>query len=385
MTKRKARSPGNLTQDTMITTLEDLADTLIDEIRRTPNVEQAYMERGRGPEKGPSHYTFAMTIKFDDLDPFSPSEARLSVSVWPHRKKARVIMTTPLEELGSEVVPVDVWGGYLTLRSVRQLVDVATGMVDKIWQEDQYAVRFSANQQLRKLAKKYPQLAPYIRQAVPFETVTPNKVASSCPLTSHYGGLPASGGFGSWMEYEIGAARIAEATHCILGSISKLYAGSGSDPLKNIMYERAHFKEELGIITSDASEYSRDLYIKQIASYLREGEPLEEYVFKMIESVQKKAPALKRTAMKMKGSVRYKEEIPGEILLTINACYDLVIKLADAMINSLTALERLIKEGRTSETELVASMPNAYQHLQQSGTIRRLEGAVNDLLALSRD
>ena len=46
--------------------------------------------------------------------------------------------------------------------------------------------------------------------------------ASTCPLnTQVYGGLPAGGNYRSSTEYEIGAQRIAEAIHCILGSLHK--------------------------------------------------------------------------------------------------------------------------------------------------------------------
>ena len=42
------------------------------------------------------------------------------------------------------------------------------------------------------------------------------------PLDQPYGGIPDGGGYESNTEYEIGAQRIAEAAHCILGSLGKI-------------------------------------------------------------------------------------------------------------------------------------------------------------------
>ena len=45
----------------------------------------------------------------------------------------------------------------------------------------------------------------------------------SCPIRGgHYGGIPGGGGYRPYKEYDVGAQRMAEAAHCILGSIAKI-------------------------------------------------------------------------------------------------------------------------------------------------------------------
>jgi hypothetical protein len=79
-----------------------------------------------------------------------------------------------------------------------------------------------------------------------------NTAAEPCPVqTRSNGGLPSGGSFTAFTEYEIGASRIAEAAHCILGSWGEYWSG---DTLV-ADFEPNHVIEEFHLITKFASEY----------------------------------------------------------------------------------------------------------------------------------
>lgn len=72
-----------------------------------------------------------------------------------------------------------------------------------------------------------------------------------------YAGLPSGGGFEPYTEYEIGMARVAEAVHCIIGSLVK---SRGENSNRWFLLERQHIKEELQIIDDAMVEYYKPLY-----------------------------------------------------------------------------------------------------------------------------
>ena len=80
------------------------------------------------------------------------------------------------------------------------------------------------------------------------------------PLNRAYGGIKTGGGYSCHTEYEIGAQRIAEALHCILGSIHAVHRYK-DEPWHQKAMEEAHIMEELGLIKKLQGEYSRRLYI----------------------------------------------------------------------------------------------------------------------------
>jgi hypothetical protein len=98
-------------------------------------------------------------------------------------------------------------------------------------------------------------------------------------LEEAYGGFPSGGYFKSFKEYELGAQRIGEAAHCIIGSCSRIHQGG---------YEQGgimHMEEEIGIIRGALEEYQHPIYILQYIEdhqdnisdfYLRSIKSLEE-------------------------------------------------------------------------------------------------------------
>lgn len=167
-----------------------------------------------------------------------------------------------------------------------------------------------------------------------------------CPLASElYGGLPNSGGFGSSTEYEIGAQRIAEAAHCILGSLGSVVTPSSVRPelswRHSLHYEVEHLLEETEIIAWSLKEYSRPLYNERIVpSYIEahteESQLLAKlrYSIKTVESIRSAAPALAVLA-ESKLSALDEESIPEPVYKVATRAYRVVIELSRAMLESV--------------------------------------------------
>jgi len=69
----------------------------------------------------------------------------------------------------------------------------------------------------------------------------------------HFGGIPSGGGYGSNTEYEIGAQRLAEAVHCVLGAVMN--------------EDDYHIKDECGLTNKILKEYSKPIYISLFKSF----------------------------------------------------------------------------------------------------------------------
>jgi len=150
---------------------------------------------------------------------------------------------------------------------------------------------------------------------------------SSCPLaTDRYGGIGTGGGFGSNTEYEIGAQIIAEATHCILGSLGKLIQKDNTiTDIKNSI-EEGHIKEELKIIQESVQEYSKDVY---------SGRTFDESKYKdmSIKSIKKAATNLVSLAKKKRKQVD--TSTSKNLYKTAMDSYDVLIALGNAMNDSV--------------------------------------------------
>ena len=91
-----------------------------------------------------------------------------------------------------------------------------------------------------------------------------------CPIRGAiYGGIPSGGDFLATTEYEVAASNIAEAAHCILGSLGKRIGALAGDMDKSewegmVYGETEHLTEEIGIIVKALEEYQRDVYTRQI-------------------------------------------------------------------------------------------------------------------------
>jgi len=186
------------------------------------------------------------------------------------------------------------------------------------------------------------------------------KLDESCPLrTKAYGGLPTSGGFSSNTEYEIGAQRIAEAVHCILGSLGKMF-------YSDLWTERGHIEEEMGIIEHCVKEYSRDLYVDQLNNpYSAAHQP---YVDDTVASIKKKAPKLKLIAQQMKKLVD-RSDVTPEVLEVADQCYDFIVVLCDKLLDSVSG----------------DIFTNAFKNSTVISAMRKLSRAVNTLVKLPKE
>ncbi len=163
----------------------------------------------------------------------------------------------------------------------------------------------------------------------------------TCPLDSKlYGGCPSWGGYASYTEYEIGAGRIAEATHCILGSLGKIVTvtkrpDTDLDSIGGKGLERGHISEEWHIIQDALEEYSRQLYVEQLLRY-RDVKPqfrsqIRESNETSIEHMKAVSPILRRLAEELKQDLNHCTDIPPVLVEVADACYDLLIALTVAV------------------------------------------------------
>lgn len=148
----------------------------------------------------------------------------------------------------------------------------------------------------------------------------------SCPLRSLlYGGMPEAGGFKNNRELEVGLQLVAEAAHCILGSLGRHLGKGQSDweQMKHIEY--GHLREELGLILSNTKEYQRDIYLQQVNQDLQ-----GKYTVRAIDSIRKTAPQLEAKAKQMKLWLQAQKDIPIPVKEAAAAAYDILITLSQA-------------------------------------------------------
>ncbi len=157
------------------------------------------------------------------------------------------------------------------------------------------------------------------RQAIR-RMLTEATVPDHCALGTIYGGLPEGGWFQAYTEYEIGLQRVAEAVHCILGSLGSA-AYAKASPLR---IEVGHINEEMGIILHVNQEYVRDVY--------REHLEVSKYKDESLESMSSAATRLRERAAKMKGRLQVEDPL---YQAAADACYDVVIRLCEATLKVL--------------------------------------------------
>tara|TARA_Y100000310_G_scaffold60467_1_gene55793 strand:+ start:1997 stop:3091 length:1095 start_codon:yes stop_codon:yes gene_type:complete len=137
-----------------------------------------------------------------------------------------------------------------------------------------------------------------------------------CPLSQLlYGGMPSGGGFQPYTEYEIGAMRIAEACHCLLGSLGKLHDRRLDDApwsrwRELLAYERAHLEEEFGIVVKAVHEYNRPLYTERI-NHPRQGYGVQ--VERTVHSLRERGPRLSDLARRRRDELVACDELPQEV------------------------------------------------------------------------
>jgi hypothetical protein len=182
--------------------------------------------------------------------------------------------------------------------------------------------------------------------------------------------MPTGGGFKSNTEYEVAASNMAEAAHCILGSLAKL------DSDTPFFIEKGHIEEEMGIIQGAMREYTKEIYLTRVFQ--------GKYAMDTIKSVKKAAPVLKKKAINAKS--RLSKDLPKEIRELANAAYDFLITLAEKMLWSVSKLiiwNPKSKRHGELKMEAVRNLFNAYKDKELQETVRMLQRKVNGFLKLS--
>lgn len=133
------------------------------------------------------------------------------------------------------------------------------------------------------------------------------------PLDIPYGGIRAGGGYQANTEYEVGMQRMAEAVHCILGS---LHAAS-----KYNTPEDEHISEEIGIVIKVMDEYYKPMYIGRLFT--------GEYAEMSKDSILSNSMRLEaQVECLKKGLLKHKSEIDTKVFEVARKCYDVLIELS---------------------------------------------------------
>lgn len=186
-----------------------------------------------------------------------------------------------------------------------------------------------------------------------------------CPLDKRdqgtYCGVPPGGTFEITSEYQIGAQRIAEEVHCILGSLNKIANGS--------RVEEGHIYEELKLIKKNLNEKSKDLYTRQITRGRLSDK--KERIYKEIkENSQKMIKIAKKEKSRLSSCPKKYSEL-GIVEIAKN-CYDVLIKLGEAMSKSAEKILSINafrdKSLKQSVKKLEKSIDKKYRQNNQSFT-----------------
>lgn len=147
-------------------------------------------------------------------------------------------------------------------------------------------------------------------------------------LSKRYGGLPSNGNFDIKTEYQVGMARMAEASHCILESIRKASKALEGDEMRNMRFriEVEHIGEEIGIIKRCLDEYSRNLYVEMF----NDRASMDD-----VENVRGQAKDLKRIAEENQRVLDNDKDKYREEMLIYNIAFnsfEVVINLCDSIL-----------------------------------------------------
>jgi hypothetical protein len=153
------------------------------------------------------------------------------------------------------------------------------------------------------------------------------------PLDKFCGGLPSGGGYECYTYMELAAQHIAEAAHCILGSIGKTVGPTRTKDWRELLhYEKAHLEEEIGIIRNAVFKYQRFGWERGSESKMNDPDSYyREYVEMTVSNVREVSPGLRARAEQLRADLEAQDDVPHPIRDVAIGCYDVVIALAYAM------------------------------------------------------
>lgn len=134
--------------------------------------------------------------------------------------------------------------------------------------------------------------------------------------------------------YQVGASKILEAAHCIMGSLERM--GRVQEP-SWVHGDLPHIKEEMGIIEKVLGD-RETINASHYAFIMKEGTPEFATAIQKIRSLKERV--LKDTR---KGRKEWGEsDAPATMRMVALACYDLVDTLVKSMSSSLDAYPPLV-------------------------------------------
>ena len=154
------------------------------------------------------------------------------------------------------------------------------------------------------------------------------------PLDRAYGNINTGGGYIPYTDYELGAQRIAEALHCILGSLHHTHR------LRNQKWssrhdEEAHIREELGIIKKCQREYSNKRYTEGDwwKGYHSHASEYPKESIKHIKTASKKLE--EKAHCSMMQLLNHRREIDPGVFDVSFRCYSTLKRMAQEMGKSV--------------------------------------------------
>jgi len=206
-----------------------------------------------------------------------------------------------------------------------------------------------------------------------------------CPIRGgNYGGIPAGGDFLATTEYEVAAQNIAEAAHCILGSLGKRIGALAGDMDKSewqgmVYGETEHLTEEIGIIVKALKEYQRDVYTRQINDIEQYKPQFQDRMRKtndkMVADIREKAPKLIENAQEKLARLDKVEaaepDFPPQVMAVGRLSYQLLISLSESLLKSVENWE---------ETKQIPPELNAYKNKELQTLGNRLNGAIKIMI-----
>lgn len=161
------------------------------------------------------------------------------------------------------------------------------------------------------------------------------------PLTKQYGGLwyGGEGGFRDGNQYSIGVGRLAEACHCILGALYRVWSGTGNPENWKRDYKTygGHTMTEIRRIDKTLKEYRKPIYNLILEGYNEASVTFDrEQGIQEVKNMKTAAPKLIDLATsKLNDLNEYRKELPEEIFRIAEQCYICLIVLGEELLNSL--------------------------------------------------
>ena len=206
-----------------------------------------------------------------------------------------------------------------------------------------------------------------------------------CPIRGgNYGGIPSGGDFLATTEYEVAASNIAEAAHCILGSLAKrigsLAGNMDKTEWQGMVYgEKEHLTEEIGIIMKALEEYQRDVYTRQINDIEQYKPEYQDRIRKtndkMVADIREKAPRLIENAQEKLARLDKVEaaepDFPPQVMKVGRYTYQLLIILSESLLKSVENWEA---------TKQIPPELNAYKNSKLQSAGLRLNAAIKTMM-----